>query len=188
MCSFTYSNLAIYHINSLSPELIQLILVKWEMEVHDIIWISSVQFRYGSFWADQHPSSTSGTLHTFAFDEAEHLEMLEYSIGYMVHLLRFTTNKRSSDPFGVPTIPPGFMPLNDVVYFSGAEAEYCGVQMVTNLVPRMTICNPSPAWEDFGRRETPRIFNRRKETEVIVTGAQLPVLLTWMKVNPSMDK
>ena len=47
------------------------------------------------------PQPASDTLHTFALEEDENLEMLECSIGFMVHFLRFTTNKRSSYPFGV---------------------------------------------------------------------------------------
>ena len=126
--------------------------------IYKAIYITSiffrVQFRYGSVWAPSHPSSTFGNIYTASFEGGESLETVEYKIGWTIAWLRFNTTKRSFGPLGFDdsNLPRQSGSLLGVMYFTGAETIYCSQPVVTNLIPRMPLCNPwvvtaTPPWD-----------------------------------------
>ena len=131
--------------NPLNSPKMKLLITAEPKDEMIVLLTFSLQFRYGNVWGPPHPTSSVGTtLYSFALEENESFETLEFNDGWIIDSIRFNTTKRSSGQLGKSDILTGKVSLKGVVYFTGREKDFstCNGPMVSRLSPRLSLCHP----------------------------------------------
>ena len=100
------------------------------------------QVRYGQRWAPVHPDEPiEGVLTEILLAPGEYFTHMNVTFGLIVDAIQFTTNLHTYPRIGaaadaqfVTTVP-----LNGLLYFSGASKDYVGVR-VSNIAVHKDIC------------------------------------------------
>ena len=108
------------------------------------------QVRYGQHWAPVHPDEpVSGILTEILLTSGEEFIHLNARAVAVIGLMEFITNLQSYTIEGVSGDDYNkFVPLNGLLYFSGAAGNYEGIR-VSRLVAHRATCESTTPWISF---------------------------------------
>ena len=102
-------------------------------------WIR-IQVRYGQHWAPVHPyEPVTGSLTEILLTSDEVFIQLKARSSAVIDFIQFASNLKSYLPLGTFDSNANVLPLDGLLYFSGAAGNYGGVR-VTNLVAHRGTC------------------------------------------------
>ena len=108
-----------------------------------------IQVRYGQHWAPIHPGGLVGESMTeILLTPGEVFVNLRARTGVVIGFVEFTSIFRSYPPVGVSAYYNKFVPLNGLLYFSGAAGDYMGIR-VTQLVAHRDTCQSDTSWTSW---------------------------------------